>query len=50
MVLVEQVLIYQKLEVKMETVQHLVNYLPSVAVEAVEDMMELLEMEEMMEW
>ena len=34
----------------MDNVQHSVIYLPSVAVEAVEDMTELLEMEEMMEW
>ena len=50
--LVEEVVIgiYLIVEVKMDTVQHLVNYLPLVAVVAVEDMMELLEMEEMMEW
>ena len=52
MVLVEEVVleIYQTVEVKMDNVQHSVIYLPSVAVEAVEDMTELLEMEEMMEW
>ena len=52
MVLVEEVVleIYQTVEVKMDNVQHSVIYLPSVAVEAVEDMMELLQLEEMMEW
>ena len=49
-VLVEQVLMYQTVEVKMDNVQHSVIYLPSVAVEAVEDMIVLLHMEEMMEW
>ena len=49
-VLVDQVLIYQTVEVKMDIVQHLAIYLPSVAVEAVEDMIALLDLEEMMEW
>ena len=49
-VLVDQVLTYQTVEVKMDTVQHLVIYLLLVAVEAVEDMMELLRMEDLMEW
>ena len=46
----DQVLTYLIVEVKMDIVQLLVIYLPLVAVEAVEDMMELLRMEDLMEW